>query len=215
IKDNELFFASKSTNEGPFVGYFKDIFFKTFKEEQIETIREKIEKDNLSFVFEVIDPINDPHIIEYNEPKIVLLDMIYNATEYSKISYEELKTFGKSNNIEVKELIYTANDMSEFNKIYEEIISDNYMLNGEYIEGFVIEDSNVFMVKTKTFYYDKWKRLRGKMEKSIKSNDFNIKSKDELEPVFIEFLKNKYENKEVDVKNINIINERKEYEDIK
>lgn len=150
VKDNELFFASKSTNEGPFVGYFKDIFFKTFKKEQIETIKEKIVEENLSFVFEVIDPINDPHIIEYKDSKIVLLDMIYNETEYSKISYEELKTFGKSNNIEVKELIYTSNNMGEFEKIYEEIISDNYELNGEYIEGFVIEDSNLFMVKTKT-----------------------------------------------------------------
>ena len=211
IKDNELFFASKSTNDGPFVGYFKDIFYNTYNKSKIDAIKEKITKDNLSLVFEVIDPQNDPHIIEYKEQKIVLLDMIYNETEYSKIPYEELKQFGKSNNIEVKELIYIANNLDEFNDIYEEIISDNYKFNGEYIEGFVIEDQNNFMIKTKTFYYDKWKRLRGKMEKAIKNNDFNIK--DELEPDFIEFLKNKYENREVDVKNINVINERREYED--
>lgn len=213
-KDNELFFASKSTNDGPFVTYFKDIFYNTFSSSQISSIKEKIIEDNLSFVFEVIDPINDPHIIEYKEPKIVLLDMIYNQSNYSKVSYDELKKFGTSNKIEIKELIYTANSTDELNSIYESITREDYQLNGNYIEGFVIEDSDSFMVKTKTFYYDKWKYLRGLMEKSIKNNNYNIKAKDEIDSKFIEFIKSKYEGQEVDIKNIKIINERKEFEDI-
>ena len=72
---NKLFFASKSTNEGPFVKYFKDIFNKIYNDEQIENIKKKIIRENVTFVFEVIDPINDPHIIEYKESKIVLLDI--------------------------------------------------------------------------------------------------------------------------------------------
>lgn len=214
-KDNELFFASKSTNDGPFVEYFKNIFYKSFNESQIKSIKQKIIENNLSFIFEVIDPLNDPHIIEYPESKIVLLDMINNSSEYSKVSYDELKDFGSINDIEVKELAYTTNSIDEFYDIYKKVTEDNYKLNDNYIEGFVIEDQSSFMVKTKTVYYDRWKRLRAIMERAIKNNDYNIRTHDELEQKFMEFIKSKYENKEIDVKNINIINERKEFENLK
>lgn len=214
IKDDELFFASKSTNEGDYVNYFKDIFYKQFNENQIASIKEKIINENLSFVFEVIDPTNDPHIIEYSTSKIVLLDMIYNQTEYNKLPYDELKSFSQENNIPYKELVYEALDYAGFVKYYEEITSDDYKYKDEYIEGFVIEDFNNYMVKTKTAYYDKWKRLRNRMETSIRNNSYSSKSKDPFEQQFISYLKEKYENKEIDIKKINIISERKEFEDI-
>ena len=105
-----------------------------------------------------------------------------------------------------------ANDLESFRKIYEDITSVNYKYNGDFIEGFVIEDSNNFMVKTKTFYYNKWKYLRNKMENSIKNNNYKINGNDELENKFMKYLKLKYENKEIDIKNINIITERNEFE---
>ncbi len=214
-KDGELFFASKSTNEGPFVTYFKDIFYNIFSENQISAIKNKMLADNLSFVFEVIDPINDPHIIEYREPNLILLDMIYNTNEYDKVNYDELKYFSKNNSIEVKELIYTANNPEEFKDIYNQITGDDYQLNGNFIEGFVLEDNKSFMLKTKTAYYEKWKRLRGMMEKSIKNNNYKVKNTGDIEQKFLEFIREKYENKEVDIKDIDIISERKEFEDIK
>ena len=67
------------------------------------------------------------------------------------------------------------------------------------------------MVKTKTKYYDLWKSLRTKMENAIKNNKFNTKSKDELEIKFMAYLKDKYQDQNVDVKEINIITERKEF----
>lgn len=212
VKDNELFFASKSTNTGDYVEYFKTIFYKKFNDKQIEALKDKIIKDDVTIVFEVIDNINDPHIIEYKESKIILLDMIYNKTNYSKIPYEDLQKFTDDNDIEIKELIYSVNDLEAFKNIYENITSIDYKLNDENIEGFVIEDSNNFMVKTKSFYYDKWKYLRTKMENALKNNNFKSKNKDELEYSFMQYLKSKYENKEYDIKKINIITERKEYE---
>ena len=67
------------------------------------------------------------------------------------------------------------------------------------------------MVKTKTKYYDLWKSLRAKMENAINNNKFNTKSKDELEIKFMTYLKDKYQNQNVDVKEVNIITERKEF----
>lgn len=212
VKDKELFFASKSTNNGEHVEYFKKIFYQQFNNRQIEAIKNKIITENVTCLFEVIDNTNDPHIIEYKESKIVLLDMIYNKTDYSKASYDALQAFALQNDIEAKELVYTANDLNSFKKIYEIISAEDYKFNNEYVEGFVLEDSNDFMVKTKSFYYDKWKYLRYRMEETLKNNNYKLKSKDELENSFMEFLKLKYANKEVDFKKINIIDERNEFE---
>ncbi len=215
LKDEELFFASKSTNAGDYVEYFKKIFYKKFSNNQIKAIKEKILKDNVSFVFEVIDNINDPHIIEYKDSNIILLDVIYNKTSYSKISYDNLKEFANKNGINIKEQVFTANNLQTFKEIYKNITSPDYKFNNEYIEGFVIEDSSDFMVKTKSAYYDKWKYLRTKMENALKNNNFQIKEKDELDYSFMEYLKSKYENKKIDIKKINIIEERKEFEKLK
>ena len=53
------------------------------------------------------------------------------------------------------------------------------------------------------------------MESAIKNNKFNTKSKDELEIKFMEYLKDKYQDKNVDIKGINVIKERSEFENQK
>lgn len=208
VYNDELFFASKSTNAGDYVEYFKNIFYKKYSNKQIEVLKDKLTKENLSAVFEVIDPFNDPHIIEYQEENLVLLDLIKNTTNFEKISYPDLQGFAQNNNISVKELAYTASNIDEFMSIYDKITAPNYKYKDSYIEGFVIEDANAFMVKTKTVYYDKWKYLRNKMENALKNNKFNTKSNDELEISFLSYLKEKYQGKEIDLESINIIQER-------
>ena len=212
VKNDELFFASKSTNVGEYVEYFKTIFYKKFDEKQIEAIKNKIAKDDVTVLFEVIDNANDPHIIEYEESELILLDMIYNKTDYSKISYEDLREFADDVGISTKELIYTADNLESFKNIYENITSEDYKLADKYVEGFVIEDSDNFMVKTKTFYYDTWKYLRTKMENALKNGNYKSKTTMELELSFMQYLKTKYENKEIDLKSIDIITERREFE---
>ena len=208
VYNDELFFASKSTNAGDYVEYFKNIFYKKYSNKQIEVLKDKLTKENLSAVFEVIDPFNDPHIIEYQEENLVLLDLIKNTTNFEKISYPDLQIFAQNNNISVKELAYAASNIDEFMSIYDKITAPNYKYKDSYIEGFVIEDANAFMVKTKTVYYDKWKYLRNKMENALKNNKFNTKSNDELEISFLNYLKEKYQGKEIDLESINIIQER-------
>ena len=208
VYNGELFFASKSTNAGDYVEYFKNIFYKKYSNKQIEVLKDKLTKENLSAVFEVIDPFNNPHIIEYQEENLVLLDLIKNTTNFEKISYPDLQSFAQNNNISVKEWAYTTSNIDEFMSVYDKITAANYKYKDSYIEGFVIEDANAFMIKTKTAYYDKWKYLRNKMENALKNNKFNTKSNDELEIAFLNYLKEKYQDKKIDLESINIIQER-------
>lgn len=208
VYNDELFFASKSTNAGDYVEYFKNIFYKKYSNKQIEVLKDKLTKENLSAVFEVIDPFNNPHIIEYQEENLVLLDLIKNTTNFEKIFYPDLQSFAQNNNISVKEWAYTTSNIDEFMSVYEKITAANYKYKDSYIEGFVIEDANAFMIKTKTAYYDKWKYLRNKMENALKNNKFNTKSNDELEISFLNYLKEKYQDKKIDLESINIIQER-------
>ena len=208
VYNDELFFTSKSTNAGDYVEYFKNIFYKKYSNKQIEVLKDKLTKENLSAVFEVIDPFNDPHIIEYQEENLVLLDLIKNTTNFEKISYPDLQIFAQNNNISVKELAYAASNIDEFMSVYDKITAANYKYKDSYIEGFVIEDANAFMIKTKTAYYDKWKYLRNKMENALKNNKFNTKSDNELEISFLNYLKEKYQDKKIDLESINIIQER-------
>lgn len=208
VYNDELFFVSKSTNAGDYVEYFKNIFYKKYSNKQIEVLKDKLTKENLSAVFEVIDPFNDPHIIEYQEENLVLLDLIKNTTNFEKISYPDLQIFAQNNNISVKELAYAASNIDEFMSVYDKITAANYKYKDSYIEGFVIEEENAFMIKTKTAYYDKWKYLRNKMENALKNNKFNTKSNNELEISFLNYLKEKYQDKKIDLESINIIQER-------
>lgn len=208
---NDFFFASKSTNTGEYVEYFKTIFYELYNKKQREAIKEKIRKENMSFLFEVIDPINDPHIIEYQKPTLILLDMISNQTQEKRNSYEVLKTFGEENNIEVKQCSFTAKNKEEFLRIYEEVTQEEYQYQGQYIEGFVLEDASGFQTKIKTEYYSKWKYLRGKMEKALQKNDFTCEVKEPLEREFMAYLKEKYESQEIQNKKVTIIEERKNF----
>lgn len=209
VHDNEFVFGTKSQLDGEFSDYFKNIFYKIFDKKQIEKIKNRLLKNESSMVFEVIDSINDKHIIEYEKDKLILLDEIYNSIEYSKIDYSELKIFADKNNIEIKDLVYIANDLKDFENVFEKIKNKNYKYKGEYVEGFVIEDNSGFMFKYKTEYYKKWKQLRTKMTNSIKNNDFKTKDNDEVE--FMKFLESKYKDKIIDINTINIIDERNDF----
>ena len=210
IHNKELIFGTKSQLDGEFSTYFKNIFYKTFTEKQIKTIKNRLLKNESSMIFEVIDSLNDKHIIEYDQDKLILLDEIYNTINYKKIDYFELKDFADKNKIYIKELAYTINNLKEFEDIFNEIKKENYQYKNNYIEGFVIEDNSGFMFKYKTEYYKKWKILRTKMENALKTNDFKIKDNNELE--FMKFLESKYKDKNIDINKINIIDERKDFE---
>lgn len=156
---DSLLINSKSQLDGDYATIFKEVLEKTGVD--LDALKCFLRENKYSMVFEVIDPQKDPHIIKYDEPTVVLLDIIKNTIEFEKLDYTTLQVIGKRYGFKVKEKAITLKSSQEFFNWYYSVIQDGYKYQGQEIEGFVIEDKNNFMVKVKLNYYNEWKQLRG------------------------------------------------------
>lgn len=181
VNDSDFFFASKSTIHSEFAGWFKEIFNKFLTAHDRDEIFKYLKIHDCSFVFEVIDPVNDPHIIEYDKAKIVLLDVIDNKREFVKLKYDDLVLVAKRLRLEVKKIDYifdNADNMMDFIK------SDDH----PEVEGWVFEDSNGYMFKYKTPYYLLWKNRRRYLERIQGGKSINYGGLNEEDRKFAEFV---------------------------
>lgn len=169
---DDLLITSKSSPTSEFSGYLVKALYSIYGEETIQKIKDYIKENEVSFVFECCDMVNDPHIIEYPESKVVLLDVIKNQIEYEKIPYDELISLAKEMGLVVKEKAYVINSWEDFFAWYHEVIDENYQYNGSNIEGFVIEDSVGYMTKLKLYYYKFWKKLRSVAQSILKYGNY-------------------------------------------
>lgn len=162
---NKPFIATKSTNKGKHVEIFekrlreaiKDKNYLTEELMNFDNLCDYLKENNVSMVFEVIDTIEDPHIISYKSNGVILLDVIYNDFEYRKYTDNELTKISKKFLLPCKFLTNTLRNDFELNKWLEVISSPNYRNE---LEGFVLEDANGFMCKVKTPFYNLWKKVR-------------------------------------------------------
>ncbi len=162
---DELLISSKSNPNSEFAGYFKDIFNDALTEKQQIEIKEYLKEQKSTLVFEVIDPTNDPHMIKYNFPHLVLLEIIENnINEHIIKSYEELQLFSNKYILPLKVKAKVLNNWREFYQWYEEVNVDDYKYKNQYIEGFVLVDTIGFMTKMKLQYYNFWKHMRSVKE---------------------------------------------------
>jgi tRNA splicing ligase len=168
----DLLITSKSSPTGEFSGYLAKALYSIYGEETMQKIKDYIKEHEVSFVFECCDMVNDPHIIEYPESKVVLLDVIKNQVEYNKLPYNELVSLANDIGLIVKEKACEITSWEDFFVWYNEVTSEDYMYNGENIEGFVIEDSVGYMTKLKLHYYKFWKRLRGVAQSVLKHGNY-------------------------------------------
>lgn len=127
----------------------------------------------VTIIVEVIDPVNDPHIIEYAKPRLVLLDLMFNDLSGKTISYDFMRGWwAKRLNIEPKKFCgYIANE-EQLWATADMVESINYTEDGEYVEGYVIHDMRGRMFKLKSGYYTMWKRRRWQADKIL--HDTNI-----------------------------------------
>lgn len=171
-ENNDLLITSKSSPTGDFSGYFKKLLYSIYGNQTMKKMKQYIEKNNVSFVFECCDMENDPHIIKYPESKVVLLDIIKNQLQYEKLPYNELSKIGNDMGFIVKKKAFVLETWEDFFEWYQEVNTEEYKYEGNYIEGFVIEDSVGFMTKMKLHYYKFWKKLRGVAQSVAKYGNY-------------------------------------------
>lgn len=153
----DLFITTKSNPEGDWAKYLKNMIYRKMTDTNYKKMKDYIKKNDVSFVFECVDMTNDPHIIDYPESKLVLLDIVYNDINFKKYSYEEMCYVANQFGLQHKERACEISNWQEFYDWYHEILEESYEYNSKKIEGFVIEDSNGYMVKVKLTYYNFWK----------------------------------------------------------
>ena len=101
VCEDNFIFCSKSTVGGVYADYFKDIFES--ENHNVEYLKRFMQDNHICLIFEVIDPINDPHIVKYDRNKLILLDAIFLEEKFNNMNYETLQRIGKECNFFVKE----------------------------------------------------------------------------------------------------------------
>lgn len=153
VWNDQLFVASKSTNQGDYALNFQRILNTQIN---CDKLKEYLKKNNCSAIFECVDPFKDPHIIEYVNEKVVLLDIVQNDFTDTFKSYDEVFNLAKEIGCKPKEMCKIFNTFEELKSFVEAFDKDDK----NEIEGFVFVDQNNFMLKYKTPFYKFWKDMR-------------------------------------------------------
>lgn len=169
---DELFVATKSTPDGEFSGWFREILDATTTPDVREKLRRFLRDMEACMTFEVIDPVRDPHMIEYAQSKLILLDVFHRASDNRRLSYDDLVRVGDKFGLPIKRRGIQFNDMKSL-RGFLAAAEDNlaYRYRGEDIEGFVIEDKAGFMTKLKLPHYAFWKRMRSTKDRIVRLRD--------------------------------------------
>ena len=159
-----LFITTKSTPDGDMAKLFASMLTDEVKR-QAEAY---LSQNDVTLLFEVVHPTLDPHIIEYDRPELFLLDAVSNTLNFDALSYSELQEIATTIGVRAKERVCVLGGWDEFMQLYNR--SQNTMNSGDHpIEGFVLRDSEGFMVKIKTDYYRTWKILRAVSDRVFSS----------------------------------------------
>lgn len=159
-KTDDFFIATKSVDYGD----YKDWFEKILKDNSKLTPRLKrfLKVNNATFVFEVIDPEHDSHIIEYDSKNLFLLDIIPNEFTFNPYQVELLEDVAKRFDFKTKRSMCIFRDDHTLLKTDAQL-SDQF----NNVEGIVIKDCCNRMVKVKSEYYKYWKNIRSMLNRIV------------------------------------------------
>jgi len=156
------FISSKSSTTGDFALKFREMITPSLTEQ----LMEKMKREEVTLVFEVVEPEWDPHIEKYNEPELVILDAIKKDINFEKLPYERLPEFiekmqPQTINVREKKLIKKCEGFNDYWGLVKEV-NLQPLLSNNGIEGYVFEDASEIphMFKLKTDWYSFWKYMR-------------------------------------------------------
>lgn len=160
---DDFFITTKSNPEGEYADWLKEAFYKQFegKENLLEELKQYLKENNLTMAFENVDMDRDPHIIDYGKNHLFLLDLIKNDIVFNKIAYSKLLIFADHFGFECKTKAKEIYNWQDFFDFYMKETEKTEETCEKDIEGWVIEDSNGYMIKLKNQYYNFWKFMRG------------------------------------------------------
>lgn len=167
--EDDLLIASKSTLDSQFAQWFREMLYEKVSTENIQEMKKYIKEHNVSFVFECVDMKNDPHIIEYQNSELFLLDIVQNNMNFSKYEYDTMVDIAHQFGLTPKEKAFEIATWQEFFDWYYDILEEDYEYDGRKIEGFVIEDSVGYMTKLKLTFYNFWKFMRSISHEAIRN----------------------------------------------
>ena len=167
--EDDLLIASKSMLDSQSAQWFKEMLYQKISDVKLDELKKYIKEHNVSFIFECVDMKNDPHIIEYPESKLFLLDIVRNDMNFSKYDYDTMVDIANQFGITTKEKAFEIATWQEFFDWYYDVLEEDYEYNGRKIEGFVIEDSVGYMTKLKLTYYNFWKFMRSIAHEAIRN----------------------------------------------
>ena len=153
---------------------------ETLTPEARDKLRDYAKDNGVSFVFECVDMVHDPHVIDYHGNRLYLLDVIYNEIDMRKLSYKQTKALAEELGLTCKEKAFVIDSWPDFFDWYYEVTGDDYLYNGRHIEGFVVEDQNGYMVKLKLSYYHFWKHMRSVAHETLRKGYLNPKKTSSL-----------------------------------
>lgn len=165
---NDLLFASKSSLSSEFASWLRSQF------DQLAPIGSKVRREvNLllkadggrTLVFEAIEPVNDPHIIEHDAPCLVLLDVVKNATRFEAVDEKTYLKIAKLLGCKTKRTVCVLKDADALHSWLQDVQKHDYTYRGTHIEGFVLQDSHAYMLKVKLPWYSFWRQMRTQLER--------------------------------------------------
>lgn len=213
-ENDDLLFCTKSMIGGEYAEHFKELFYKLGCDKN--TALAKV-KEGYTLLFEVIDPEFDPHIINYGQPELCLLNIVKNNMDAQFEDYSMVQNIACQIGCSYKMSATTITSARDLIQFVEGVQNEKTDLPLDH-EGYVLEDTNGYRVKLKTPYYLKWKKLRG-MLPSIKKHGKLLNTSMLHDPemiYFYDFVRKLYEQ---DPENqMNILQLRKlfqeEYKDV-
>lgn len=161
-----LFIASKSSSAGPFAAWLRALVDQALTPEKQDGLARWLRDNDACLTVEAIDPVNDPHIVEYAAPGLVVLDVFHRHETMERMPYEEAKAAMARFGLTCKRrgpVFATPEALAGWYAKQATNLSARF--HGQEIEGVVLEDAAGAMTKVKYASYAFWKTMRGQKDR--------------------------------------------------